>query len=187
MALTGDENRIRALFSELAFEDQTCAPPFERLWRRAENGHTTEAPNVRAFSGSRVAIGMTIVAFLVAGVLAVWSWSVATKAPTHNAIVIPQNTPQLPTPPSRESDAPAAFNESPRSHPRRKKSIEKRRITDTAMAEAALLSRWQSPTQLFLTSPTAANFSALPELNQSLEKLKQFLPRNTELTKESNQ
>jgi hypothetical protein len=56
-----------------------------------------------------------------------------------------------------------------------------------AITEAALLSRWQSPTRIFMQSPAAVNFSSLPQLNKSLEELKQFLPRNTELTKESNQ
>jgi hypothetical protein len=50
-----------------------------------------------------------------------------------------------------------------------------------------MISRWQSPTNILMSSPTAVGFNSLPQLNESAEALKQFLPRNNETIKESNQ
>src|ERR1044072_3467449 len=98
MALAGDEKRIRALFSELSFEDQTCAPQFETLWSRAENSLSIAPAQVRRLSSSALTFALAALAFVVIGVLAVWSWSASTKAPDHNAVnvnVVPQITPPL--------------------------------------------------------------------------------------------
>jgi len=55
------------------------------------------------------------------------------------------------------------------------------------VTEAALLSKWQSPTQTFMEAPTAVALQTLPQLNQSVEDLKLFLSGNNETIKESNQ
>jgi hypothetical protein len=62
--------------------------------------------------------------------------------------------------------------------PHRKRTIRQRSV----LSEAALLSRWQSPTQNFMQSPSSVSFNSLPQLNQSAKDLESFLPK-----KESNQ
>jgi len=55
------------------------------------------------------------------------------------------------------------------------------------VAGATMLSSWQSPTSSLLQAPTGFALNTLPQLNQSAEELKQFLPKNNDATKESNQ
>jgi hypothetical protein len=50
-----------------------------------------------------------------------------------------------------------------------------------------VLSSWQSPTAAFLESPARPSFDSLPQLNQSVEDLKSFLPKANQVLKESNQ
>jgi len=49
-----------------------------------------------------------------------------------------------------------------------------------------MLSSWQSPTQLFMESPTELALLQLPQLNQSVKDLETFLSQDKELMKESN-
>ena len=190
MELTGDEKRIRALFSELSLEDQANATRFATLWSRAENcarTGTAQPPHFKSFAV--VAIALTVVAFVVAGVLTAWSWSNPTiKSPAHNAVnLVPQIAPSLATPPIRESNKAVAATDRPRSHPRHTKSIARQQTTERTAVEAEMLARWQSPTNILMASPTGLGFSSLPQLNESAAELKQFLPKNNEAMKESNQ
>jgi hypothetical protein len=66
--------------------------------------------------------------------------------------------------------------------PRQKKIVRQRQPDRHIFSEAALLSRWQSPTQNFMQSPSSVSFNSLPQLDQSAKDLESFLPK-----KESNQ
>ena len=189
----GDEKRIQALFSELAVQDQFRAPRFERLWSRAEIKRSTPA---RYFSKARVAIVVTVVMIVAAIALTAWSWfSAQTKSSLHNAVnvptIIPRSAPGVrdtgDTSGANNSDSATLAVDRPRSHPPRKKRSLKFRVTDSAVTDAALLSRWQSPTDILMQSPASVVWNSLPQLNESAEELKQFLPKNHEATKESNQ
>ena len=182
MELGGDEKRIRALFSELAFRDQSYAPRFERLWGQAEKAGPLP---VRNFRRPVVLMPVAALTIIAACALAAWFWFTTTQTPTHDAINV---VPLITAPSPAVHDAYNASSPEPRRlHHRRKKRPETYRSTESAMTEAALLSRWQSPTKSFMESPTAVDLSSLPQLNQSAEDLKQFLPKNTEAIKESNQ
>jgi len=188
MELAGDEKRIRALFSELSFEDQICAPRFERLWNGAENRHSGGAARVRRFRTSAAVIAFGVACFVAACVLAVWSWSAtSTKSQVQNvANVVPQVTPEVPTPAGRDANNPPVR---PRSHAGRKQNIKQaiaRHRSTEWTTQVETLSRWQSPTNILMASPTGVVFNSLPQLNESAEELKQFLPKN-EGMKESNQ
>lgn len=184
MALAGDEKRIQALFSESALHDRKAAPAFEELWASA--ARKTSAP-VRGVN--RTLLVVTAVALLiVATSWGAWSWYRSTRSAPEQIV---NSAPQTVSPPPFQQVAQqpkqltADFPFKPRpSRPNRHRIHQSER---PAIAEAALLYRWQSPTRTFMQSPAAVNFSSLPQLNKSLEELKQFLPRNTELTKESNQ
>lgn len=179
MELVGNENRIRALFSELSLEDQSRAPRFDELWRRSANTQPAPTSNFR-----RPAIAFAAAAIILTCVLAVWSWSKATT--DLNAVNIPS---PLTTPPpipraSQSNDLP---KQTKRSHPLRKKRVEPSRTSEAAFTEAAMLWSWQSPTSILMQSPAVSVLNSLPQLNQSAEELKQFLPKDHEVTKESNQ
>jgi len=185
MALAGDENRIQALFSESALHDRNAAPAFGELWASA--ARKTSIP-VRGISRPLLAV-CTAALLIVATSWGAWSWYRSTTRPAHEQVV--NSAPQTVSPPAFQQVAQQpkqlTANAPSKPHPSRLNSRRTHQPERPAIAEAALLYRWQSPTRTFMQSPAAVNFSSLPQLNKSLEELKQFLPRNTELTKESNQ
>jgi len=171
MELGGDEKRIQALFSELSFEDQSCAPQFGHLWTRAQVTKKTGG------IGSPVAVLVSLLVASAACSLGVWTWYRSTEIP-NIAIQLPVEATYAPTPIKVE---PARIDSR---HP---KHIARRRQVDRSIAtEAALLSSWQSPTQPFMASPTDLALGALPALNQSAKDLESFLSKNNEIMKESN-
>lgn len=183
MALAGDEKKIRALFSELALQDQSAAPTFAELW---QNAASKKPAPVHSFS--RPLLAVTAALLIVAASWIAWSWYTTTTRSSHEHEQVINVSPQTVSPTPLQQAAPqpkqltVAFKPRP-SRPNKRRLHQPER---PALAEAALLSNWQSPTQLLMKSPAAVDLNSLPQLNQSVEKLKQFLPRNTELTKESN-
>jgi hypothetical protein len=173
MELGGTEKRIQALFCELSLEDRTHVPRFEQLWTRVEK--TSPAP---LFRRSWV-VTAAIVVIAAASSFALWS--------RQSQTVLNIAPLELPTPASPQLNQVASVIESARPHQARKKRIVRQRLSDTVFSEAALLSRWQSPTQNFMQSPSSVSFNSLPQLNQSAKDLESFLPKNNEPIKESNQ
>jgi hypothetical protein len=180
MELGGNEKRIQALFSELSFQDQSCAPRFETLWTTA----TAPAP-VRGFSGSVIAIATALI--IAACSLGAWSWYRSNRSPAGHAVGV--EPPTISTPLVQEATSRASTVGTVRSNPRpRQKRLTRLRQTERAvMRKAVMLASWQSPTQRFIQSPAKSVFNSLPQLNQSVQELKLFLPKNNELMKESNQ
>jgi hypothetical protein len=159
MELDGTEKRIQALFSELSLEDCSRVPRFEKLWRQP-------ASPARRFRTS-FAVTAVVVVVVAAVSLALWS-----KQSQLNIAPLEIPTPQL-----------ALIVQQPQpQQPRQKKIVRPRQPDRHIFSEAALLSRWQSPTQNFMQSPSRVSFNSLPQLDQSAKDLKSFLPR-----KESNQ
>ena len=164
MELGGTEKRIQALFSELSFEDRSRVPRFEKLWTATTN----PAPLFRR----SWAMTAAIVVIVVASSFALWSRQSQTVLNIAPLTIPTPSLPQL-----------AMIVELPRSQPPRHKRIVRQRSTDRVVFnEAALLSRWQSPTQNFMQSPSSVSFNSLPQLDQSAKDLESFLPK-----KESNQ
>ena len=156
-----DGKRIQALFSELSLEDRTRVPRFEKLW-------TQSTSPARGFRRSW-AVTAAVVVIVAASSFAVWSRQSRTML---NIAPLEIPAPQL-----------AKIVEPPLAQPPRQKRIIRRRQTySVSLSEAALLSRWQSPTQSFMQSPSSVSFNSLPQLNQSAKDLESFLPK-----KESNQ
>jgi hypothetical protein len=180
MELAGEEKKIQALFSETSLQDRATAPGFERVWARAESA---QARRTRINMKPLLAIACALL-IVVASAFAAWSWYRAVPTTTqHNVNVpaqprvtpLPQSEPQL----AQQSKRPNIMH----------RAVHQKRFTPqrATLNEAALLSRWQSPTQLLMQVPKTVDLSSLPQLNQSAEALKQFLPANTDLKKESNQ
>ena len=172
MQLGGTEKRIQALFSELSLEDGTHVPRFEQLWTRVED--TTPAPSFRSSWAAA-----TIVVIAAVSLFALWSGQSQTLL---NIAPL-----EIPTSASPQFNQVAAVIEPAKPRQLRKKRIIRQRQPDNVFSEAALLSRWQSPTQNFMESPSSISFNSLPQLNQSVKDLESFLPKNNELMKESNQ
>ena len=173
MEFSGDEKRIQALFSELSLENQTRAPRFEKLWLPAEANAPAPAPLVRRF------VLVAIVVIVAMSFVAARSWL---SSQSQQAANIP---PQIITTTSqpRVQHGELATASKVLVRPRR---FARRQTERTAISQAAMLSNWQSPTNILLNSPTVSVLSSLPELNQSARDLEQFLPKN-ELIKESKQ
>jgi hypothetical protein len=171
MELGGTEKRIQALFSDQSLEDRRHVPRFEQLWRRAE----TTRP-VRAVSRS---LAMAAAVLIMAAIMFAF-WSRQSQIALNIAPL------DLPAPALRQPDKLASL-ELPRSRPERQKRTVRPRPTERFVTtEAAQLSRWQSPTQSFMQSPTSTRFDSLPQLNQSAKDLESFLPKMNEMKKESN-
>jgi hypothetical protein len=165
MEFDGTEKRIQALFSELSLEDRRRTPHFGQLW--------TKTTSPRQWVTRSFALTAAVVVIAAAISFALWSTqyeSALNIAPLE--IPAPKSEPQ--------PNQLASIVESPRSpvHPRPKRTARPRQI----ITDAALLSRWQSPTRSFMETPSVPVFNSLPELNQSAKDLESFLPK-----KESNQ
>lgn len=177
MEFTGDEKRIQALFSELALDDQSYAPRFEKLWSRAKTTTPARKTLVMRFT--------MITAAMLAGVclIAIWSWYRSSHL--EQAATIP---PQI-IPESRVRQPEQLLSTTPKEpRPvRTRRPLRQRQIERAAIRQAALLSKWQSPTNILMNSPTASVLSSLPKLNQSARDLEQFLPKNNDVMKESKQ
>ena len=164
MELGGTEKRIQALFSELSLEDRTHVPRFEPLWTRVEK----MTPLFRR----SWAVTAAVVVIVAASSFALW--------PRQSQTVLNIAPLEIPTPASPQV---VSVVEPARPHQPRKKRIVRQPQPDSVFSEAALLSRWQSPTQNFMQSPSSVSFNSLPQLNQSAKDLESFLPKK----KESNQ
>jgi len=163
MEFDGTEKRIQALFSELSLEDQRRTPRFEPLCVPVDK---------TPWFGRSFAITAAVIVIAATISFALWSRS------TQNALnIAPLDLPTLTTPQLNQL---AIVVESPRSQPKPRP----KRITRTRQIinDAALLSRWQSPTQSFMQSSSVPTFNSLPQLDQSAKDLESFLPK-----KESNQ
>ena len=180
MELAGDEKRIQALFSELSFQDQSCTPRFEILWTEAKNAGP--AP-VRTFTPAiAIAAGLIIAA---ASLFGAWSWYRSIRSPAQQVVRV--EPPTNSTSPVQEVNNRTTGGTRSNHHQRHRRLARLRQTDRAVMREATLLASWQSPTQRYIESPTTSVFNSLPQLNQSAEELKLFLPKNNELTKESNQ
>ena len=179
MEFTGDEKKIQALFSELSLEQQSRAPGFEKLWERAETSSRARPRLVTRFA--------LVTSSILAGIclLAISSWYTASKfEQTANipALVIP--TTSSDTRITQPEQFVFVHSKDVRTARLRRRQP---RIERTALQEAAVLSNWQSPTNILLNSPVASFLSSLPQLNQSARDLEQFLPKNNDVMKESKQ
>ena len=156
----GTEKRIQALFSELALEDHGRVPRFEKLWTQT----TRPAP---VFRRSLVVAAVVVVVAVTS--FALWS--------RQSQVVLNIAPLEIPTP----ELASIVESRRPQQQPSRKRIVRPRRTEHLVSSEAALLSRWQSPTQNLMQAPSSVSLNSLPQLNQSAKELESFLPK-----KESN-
>jgi len=188
MELRGDEKRIRALFFELSFDDQGRAPVFDHLWTRAEAGMPARTS---VFNRPLAVIVMALIT--VAFSVGIWWRSKPAQTRSQAAAQIAsQETREPPLPSTQTALKPASVTAPRRMGPPHQKARQNtlarhRQIERSLTHEAAMLSSWQSPTDIFLQTSASFVLKSLPQLNQSAKELELFLPKNIETTKESNQ
>ena len=179
MELVGEEKRIQALFSELRLADEQTTPSFARVWNRAQS---KTIRTQRAFNLSFVAATALLVCALVS--LAWWSkyWQrspdLVATAPRGPAIPVRVglNNGEVNLPKSApKGNRPGAKSRGLKLAVRRQALLvaANRRATRAAKTIAS----WQSPTATLLDSQSDELLKSLPQLNQTVDELKSFLPR----------
>jgi hypothetical protein len=177
MELVGEEKRIQALFSEVRLADEQITPSFAGGWNRAQA--ETMRPQ-GAFNLSFVAATALLVCALVS--LAWWSryWQ-------RNPDVVASVPPVPATSPVKvgiEEVKPSKSVKRLESF-----STKSRAVTLAARREALLvaanrkatheakaIASWKSPTVTLLDSSSGELLKSLPQLNQTVDELKSFLP-----------
>jgi len=178
MELVGEEKRIHALFSEVRLADEQTTPSFAGVWNRAQS-KTIRTP--RTFNLSFVAATALLVCALVSLV-----WWAKHSQPNRNAVIA--NAPPITTgrpvdvvkpPQDKQPGTVTQRHFSDRS--RALKLAARRQAVQIAASRRALhdakaIVSWQSPTATLLDSPSDELLKSLPQLNQSVDELKSFLP-----------
>jgi hypothetical protein len=180
MELVGHEKRIQELFRELRLEDERITPRFVAVWNRVESAGPE--PN----SAFRVAFAVAAVLLVCALFSLAW-WSKRWQRPEQSNELVAVGTPK-----TDSSPTPTAKNPEPKpdasAEPRHRVSfnLRARRLAarrhaellarDAVIREARAIASWQSPTITLLRSPADEVLTSLPQLNQTVNELKSFLP-----------
>ena len=184
MELVGEEKRIQALFSEARLADEQTMPSFVGVWNRAQS-QTMRRPH-RAFNLSFVAATALLVCALVS--LAWWVNHSQRNAKPVVAVALP-TAPVGPVPAVENAGAvqtSAVVQSGIRSYRSDSKSraikLAARRqavlvaANKKAVSDAKAIESWQSPTATLLDSSSDELLKSLPQLNQTVNELKSFLP-----------
>jgi hypothetical protein len=181
MELVGEEKRIQALFSEARLADEQTTPSFVGVWNRAQA--KTNRPQ-RAFNLSFVAATALLVCALVS-----LAWWVSRSQRSQEALVAsapsitnsaPQNVVPAAVQPVNAGGQPVN-KPSSSNNPRVVRSAARRQGVTVASSQQTLrdakaIESWQSPTAGLLDSSSDALLKSVPQLNQSVDDLKSFLP-----------
>ena len=176
MEIVGNDNRIRALFNEAKAADLQAAPGFTSVWQRAE-GWTLQPQ--RSFSFSLAA--MTALLALTLGTFAVWSiysnrnqsrYQVFAELKATDKPVIPESTAWANITPRSDQNADRPI----RSRANRSFKQNEPLVVKNNDGKVTTIDSWQSPTSALLISPADGLFKSLPQLNESANELKSFLP-----------
>jgi ABC-type transporter Mla subunit MlaD len=177
MEIIGNDNRIRALFSELKAVDANAAPGFTAVW------HGAQARSLRPRRAFNLSFGLvTALLVLTLGSFAVWStylhrsngrYEVRAELKANDMLVVRAN--------SRPADVTTSntlkqLRRPIRSRINRSVMRNELLIARTRDAKTATIDTWQSPTAALLTSPADGLFKSLPQLNENANELKSFLP-----------
>ncbi|MDX6531064.1 MAG: hypothetical protein QOH41_3354 [Blastocatellia bacterium] len=179
MELVGEEKRIHALFSEARLADEQNTPRFAGVWNRAQS--QTMRPQ-RAFKLSFVAA----TALLVCALVSLAWWSQRGQRNQNNAVVasVPSITtvgPSSVVQPAKGSEPAPLTRRNFSNRSRVLKLAARRQVVQLAAARKSLrdakaIESWKSPTATLLVSSSDELLKSLPQLNQTVQELKSFLP-----------
>ena len=179
MELVGEEKRIQTLFRELRLEDEHVTPRFQIVWNRAQSG--SFAPRKTLTLSSVAAAGFLVCALAgLAWLSRRWERSLETNSAVVSAVPI-TNISAAPGGKTVNVAAPSDRNHRSDSKSRLMKLLAHRRAEELAarraeIRNAAAISSWQSPTTALMRSPVEQVLTSLPQLNESVNALKSFLP-----------
>jgi 4-amino-4-deoxy-L-arabinose transferase-like glycosyltransferase len=182
MELTGDEEKILVLFSDLRVDDECIAPRFKVLWNRVETA-VIHPRRKRSFSLAWAAV-------LILGVASVVWWSTAWQRPPSSPAVLSNALTTVKTSPNSSVQNTSVqphdvvrpkLSSLSRAHLLAKKAAARRQAEGVAanqktLADAKSISKWESPTAVLMQSSTDEVLSTLPQLNENASQLKSFLP-----------
>ena len=182
MELVGEEKRIHALFSEVRLADEQTTPSFAGVWNRAQS---KTVRTHRAFNLSFVAATALLVCALAS--LAWWaSYSQRNHGATATVPPITYGDPNPVGQPGIQYAKKPEFKPVVHRHfsdrLRALKLAAARReavlvaANRKAARDAKAIASWQSPTATLLDSSSDELLKALPQLNQTVQELKSFLP-----------
>lgn len=178
MELAGNEQKIRALFLELKFADESVAPEFSRMWSRAE------ATSPVSSSVFKLSFAMSL-ALIILCSLVLWSrnWQ-RTQSSTRDVIGVSQQPGAMPVLPSVMSGSTQLVIAESHHRNKARRSVRKlavrhrpdRNDANSLNPETIALSSWLSPTAMLLQSPADDVLTSLPQLDLSVKDLRTFLP-----------
>ena len=176
MEIIGNDNRIRALFSESKAADLQAAPGFTSVWQRAE-GRTLQPQ--RSFSFSLAAL--TALLALTLGTFAVWSIYSNRSQSRYQVFAELKATDKPVTPEGTDRTNITARSDQNARRPVRSRANRWFKQNEPLVAKnndrkVTTIDSWQSPTSALLTSPADGLFKSLPQLNENANELKSFLP-----------
>ena len=178
MELVGEEKRIQALFSELRLADEQTVPRFTVLWNRAQARTVRPA---RAFNLSFALATALLVCALVS--LALWSKYSQRNAPAAAVTGVSETAGPVKAIKAGAADPllPDQRRDRDRSRSRARRLAAQRRavvlaVNRKAARDAKAISTWQSPTSALLQSQNDELLKSIPQLNESADELKSFLP-----------
>ena len=179
MELVGGGKRIQALFSELRLANEQTTPSFAEVWNRAQpKANCTQGGFNLSFVGA--------VALLVCALVSLVWWSkhwqqnpdaVATAPPGRATGQVKVGTE------NEKVNLPKSMSKDDRrgAKSRALKLISRRQALLVAAnrrvkPEVKTIASWQSPTARLLDSQSDELLKSLPQLNQTVDELKSFLP-----------
>src|SRR5437870_8623499 len=177
MELVGEEKRIQALFSELRFEDESFITPFATVWNRANLRTSTRRGQFRLSFVSVMAL-IACVALFSFLVIRSWRSSQNPVPEVKSNATAPDGRIRI----TNDPEPKVVVKQDAYQRPNSAKLLSRRHAqlvaaTRKAAREAAALSKWQSPTSALLRSPSDEVLTSLPQLDESANELKLFLPR----------
>ena len=184
MELVGEEKRIQTLFRELRLEDEHVTPRFAAVLGRAQS--RSFAPR-RTLKLSFVAAAAFVVCALAGLAWLSGRWERSLESNSAVVVAIPiAGVDSLQTRVNRTAIevAPSDLNHRFDSKSRLMKLLAHRRAEALAarraeVRNAAAISSWQSPTTALMRSPVEQVLTSLPQLNESVNALKSFLPNRS--------
>jgi hypothetical protein len=177
MEIVGNDNRIRALFSEIKVADVQAEPSFISAWHRAE-ARSMQPRHALSLPLTTV----TAVLALTLGSLAVWSIYLNPSNARYEVfaelradkLITPETSAavDVTTPGSDQKPRHRAIRARASRSVMRNESL----VAKNKDAKATTIDTWQSPTSALLTSPADGLVKSLPQLNDGANELKSFLP-----------
>ena len=180
MEIIGDDKKLRALYSETRLVDEQATLSFSATWHRAQS---RAAQPRRAFNFA-FASALALLIFAVA-TFAIWSrYSPEPRTYSAFATASAGDTAQMPNKENSEAASlPVKGVTAPTKSRPNRLAVQRQRLMTAENhrleKEAKEIASWESPTASLLSSSSDDLFKSLPQLNESANEMKSFLPNRS--------